>query len=130
MASLHVFYDYVSARGMNEIEKELDKAGSVVKAEFNAGIRNLEAVDRRDWHEYPFYKSLKRECSGLFELRREIKNVQWRIIGFDHDDVSEVTLAVMFKKKGAMSPGWCKKAFRIQTQVLRDVSKYRSRHAA
>ena len=81
------FYDYLDADGdgTNVIKDWLNGNGKPGKAYFNRIINYLEGsppAGSRDsvWH-HPYTWPLKGKWKGFFEIRKETKNVQYRLIG-------------------------------------------------
>ena len=83
------FHDYVDAAGKNRFREWLDDQPLKAQMQIDALIRNLEAVEQfRATH----VKSLKGNCRGLIELRREIDNVQYRPLAYYGPARRQVTL--------------------------------------
>ncbi len=86
------FYDYVDDAEVNVINTWLTEKRGKVKAQFDNMISNsLSMLPVVEWNEKQA-KNLHADGEGFIELRREILNVQYRLIGFFGTGRKEVTL--------------------------------------
>lgn len=70
-----------------------------LQAKFDTRLRYLRAQPPAKWCP-PDFKSLHGECRGLYEIRFEYKNVQYRPLGFFSGPM-EFTLLLVATKKGS-----------------------------
>ena len=75
----------------------LDEVGQNAKARFNLMIGYLEATPLGAWTR-PRVASLTGDCSGLLEIRANVQQVQFRLLGFHGPGRREVTLVVGARK--------------------------------
>src|ERR1051326_5189059 len=78
MGSQSTFYDYIDENGVNVVSQWLRGPGRDARAKFNIRIAHLEATPLHEWRE-PFWKDLKGECDGLFEIRAQVRRVRFRL---------------------------------------------------
>ncbi|MBN1176652.1 MAG: hypothetical protein JXA51_03120 [Dehalococcoidales bacterium] len=83
----YTFYDYIDADGdgSNVIKEWLNGEAKVAKAYFTQIISHLEVSSpprTKDtlWKK-PYAKYMKHEWAGFWELRKEYRNIQYRILG-------------------------------------------------
>ena len=101
MGSEHTFYDFIDQSGRNVIRDWLDVQGQKKrpKAKLNFRMQNLEGWPRHLWVE-PYTKPLKGNCQGLIEIRADVQNVQYRLLGFHGPGDREVTLVFGAHERG------------------------------
>lgn len=130
MGSEWTFYDYVDARGVNVISGWLNGHGPRVKAKFVQRVKYLEATPPGQWKR-PEVAPLAGECTGLFEIRALVANVQRRLLGFyNQDRWREATLVVgAVERGGKFEPAsTCEVAQHRRHRVEVDPDRHRRLH--
>lgn len=86
MVTEFIFYDYVAADGdgANIIKTWLNRDGKIAKAYFTNMIGQLEVSPPHGkidsvW-KMPYVRDMDGRWAGFIELRKEVKNVQYRLI--------------------------------------------------
>ena len=96
------FYDFVDARGRNAIDlwiTALGVAGPAVSAELDSLLPHLETVPT--FGKRPYCAPLSGTgCRGLYEIRLNVKRVQYRLICYQGPNHGEVTLLCGAVEKG------------------------------
>jgi hypothetical protein len=136
MYSEFTFYDYIDADGCGEnlIKSWLNGDGKPAHMGFTTMIGNLEASSPRGFKDsvwtYPYVIWMDEEWEGFIELRKEVRNVQYRLIGKVQDrHVFLVTWGIhkMQRYKTDASP---QTASDRVNQMIRDPARYRRKHEA
>ncbi len=128
MGSEFTFYDYVDASGENLIRTWLDDQSVKVRVKFDVMIRYMEATPIALWHD-PYGKLLHGECRGLFEIKRKVQRVQYRLLAF-HGLAGDPTLVLGAREVGGR---WeprsaCEQAQGRRAIVESDPRKHRRKH--
>ena len=121
------FYDYVDENGQNLINLWLNDEGKKAKASLNNRIKHLESIPPGKWTR-PRVDTLTEECAGLFEIRTEKSNAQYRLLGFHGPKQRCPTLAIGIIKEDKVPVEDCKRALDIEKIVLADPCKRRIVH--
>ncbi len=118
-----VFFDFVSDSGENLIHQWIEdlpaSARKQVKAKLNTRITYLEAVPTFGGG---YVEMLHGECAGLFEIRLEVKNVQYRPLACYGPSQGEVTLLFMAREIGGRfePPSACRTAQQRRSLTMQD----------
>ena len=135
MGSQYTFYDYINAQGENEILQWLHnvggrgKNGIKFRAAFTERLLGLEGTPQVDWSRPPA-AVLHGDCAGLYEVRKEIKNVQYRLIGFHGPGEATGTLVFGAREVNDkfVPSNTCQIAQEIKALVLSNPGVYRREH--
>lgn len=135
MGAEYTFYDYINGNGENEILQWLNSIGGQgkdrhkAKAAFTERLLGLEGTPTGEWRRPPV-DMLHGDCAGLYEIRKEIKNVQFRLIGFHGPNQGTGTLIFGAKEvNGRFDPrDTCRRAQEIKALVESNPSAYRRVH--
>jgi hypothetical protein len=135
MGTQYTFYDYVAAQGENGILRWLNsiggrgKDGHKAKIAFTIILQHLEGTNTGEWKR-PYCDMLHGPCSGLYEIRKEFKNIPYRLIGFHGPGQGTGTLVFGAREvAGEFEPSnTCQMAQRIKALVESDPSRYRREH--
>ena len=135
MGTQYTFYDYINAQGDNEILLWLNDVGGrgkdrhKLKAQFTRILLHLEGASTGEWRR-PQFDNLHDECAGLYEIRKEFKNIPYRLIGFHGPGQAAGTLVFGAREiNDQFDPSeTCRIAQGIKALVLSDPSTYRRQH--
>ena len=134
MGKEYTFYDYINADGdgINVINYWLHNNGKDSKFHFNEVIKYLEAstppgTQGTFWTK-KYAKRMQDEWKGFWEIRREVKNVQYRLLGWMHG--REVHLVACATHKGRNFPTTISSttAKNRVGQMIDNPTKYRRNH--
>jgi hypothetical protein len=90
---------YVTPRGETLVKEWHGEVDSFVWLEFRTTLEYLDGQPPSNWVR-PYVGTLKKDCSGLFEIRLEVKNVQYRPIGYYSGEM-EFTILFFAIEKGS-----------------------------
>ena len=123
------FYDYLDEAGTNVIREWRDALPVAVKAKFTNALLHLEGARPGDWKR-PLVDTLTEgECQGLFEVRRKLSRIQYRLLGCHGPGQRQPTLLHGFIKPGNRVPeAECREAHRRRNAVEADPQKRRTLH--
>jgi len=136
MGMQYTFYDYINLLGENEILNWLNSAAGIkgknkikFQVAFKERLLGLEGMPASEWRRPPA-ATLFDDCAGLFEVRKEFKNVQFRLIGFHDPGQKTGTLLFGAKEQNEVfvPSNTCQIAQDIKTRVLSNPSLYRREH--
>ena len=128
MGSEFTFQDFVDDRGKNVIHDWLDDQIPVgAKAKFDKWILHLEATPHGDWKR-PLVDTLDGHCAGLFEIRVEWDNQQYRLLGAHNAERKPVLLHGFIKPDDRVDQGECDRALARKAQVESGAKVRRVRH--
>jgi len=136
MGTQYTFYDYVNTQGENEILNWLNSAAGLrgknkikFQVAFKERLLGLEGTPASEWRRPPA-ATLFDDCAGLFEVRIEFKNVQFRLIGFH--DPGQKTGTLIFGAKEVnyqfVPSTTCQQAQEIRRLIESNPSPYRRIH--
>ncbi len=119
MIGYWTFRDYVAIDGVNEIHAWLNTLPTRAKAKINWRIRELEATAHFERPQTGKLNKDRGNCQGLFELRVEVGNVQYRPICCYGPGDRDVTILYGAIEKGRkfVPPTSCEIARRNMTHI-------------
>lgn len=98
MQSIHQFLDYIDSRGSNPVAVWLHAIPKKARIKLNERILDIEELGEL---KMPYGAQLKREAKGLLQIRADVENLQYRLIGTFGPENGDVTLLVGSTKKGS-----------------------------
>ncbi|MGO9987978.1 MAG: type II toxin-antitoxin system RelE/ParE family toxin [Steroidobacteraceae bacterium] len=114
------FRAYVDSCGTDVIKQWFDSSSRRVQAKFRSRLRTLSQLDRSEWRR-PLFDTLRAECAGLWEIRFECDNLQYRPLGFFQDATTFVIVMCATKKGNRWRPPTaCKLALSRKSEILSD----------
>jgi hypothetical protein len=122
MAVVWEFRCYVNGAGTNEIRAWFDKQPSSVRGKFISRLQTLRQLDPELWVPKPF-RWLRRECSGLGEIRFEVGNVQQRPLGFRTDFTFTIVFCAIEKGGKLLPANACAIGLTRKSEVQADVKR-------
>jgi len=116
-----VFGSFVEADGVSTVDAWYGAKSSEVRAAFDMALRHLRDQPPSNWVR-PFVGSLKRECSGLVEIRFKAGNIQHRPIGFYGPNRMQFTILefAIEKDRKFVPASVCRTALRKKSEVISD----------
>ena len=123
-----VFMDFLDDKGRNLIHEWLLSLRVPTRQDFQ---RKLEALEQMQRPPTNFLKKLKHgECAGLWEVRLDRDNTEWRILGFQGPGNGQHTLAFVARERDyKFEPrSACKLAHKRRVAVLNDPKRRTCAH--
>ena len=123
------FRCYISGEGVDQIRVRYDAQDGGVQADLTAVMEALEAISRDRWPESCFKSLEKRkgsQCEGLDELKLEVEEVHYRILGFSGPRDDDFTMLLPLKKDD--DPTYkksCEEAQKRKAEVMNDWTRAR-----
>jgi len=123
------FRCYISGEGVDQIRVWYDAQDGGVQADLTAVMETLEAISRDRWPESCF-KSLENrkgsQCEGLDELKLEVEEVHYRILGFSGPRDDDFTMLLPLKKDDDPTyKASCEEAQKRKAEVINDWTRAR-----
>ena len=114
-----IFGSFVSDGGASIVHDWYDAQLPALRAAFDMALRYLRDQPPANWVR-PYVGTLKRECSGLVEIRFTVEKVRHRPIGFFGPGRMVFTiLAFATEKDSKLAPATvCETALRKKAQVV------------
>ena len=99
---------YITSRGKSLVQEFYEKFDEFAWLEFKATLEYLDGQPPVNWVR-PYVGTLRKECSGLFEIRFDVGNVEYRPIGYYSGEM-EFTILYFAIEKGNkfVPPTTCK----------------------
>lgn len=97
MRTIHQFLDYIDSKGGNPIVMWLHALPKKARIKLNERILNIEQLGEL---KKPYGAPLKHDAKGLLQIRADVGNVQYRLIGTFGPGNGDVTLLAGCTKKG------------------------------
>jgi hypothetical protein len=99
------------------------------RAKFRNKLRNLSRIPRAQWRR-PLFDTLGEECTGLSEIRFDVKNVPWRPLGFfldrpagADDDVFVLVICASKDEHGWLPRNACAVGLRRKAEILAEPTR-------
>ncbi len=129
MGSEFTIYDFVDGNGSNPVHNWLNGLSARAKARFSTVLYELQAKAPADWKR-PWVGTLGGECRGLWEIRRFVDKVQYRLLGFYGPGAGEFTLVFgAIEKDSKFEPrSACRQALGRKAAVLAKPDTRRTEH--
>jgi hypothetical protein len=94
---------YLDANGVDMIDQWLCDLDDKVQAKIDQRLRHLRQQPRNLWIR-PYFDTLSDLCAGLGELRVEVGNVQYRLLGFPSGQMEWTFVFGAIEKGGKFVP--------------------------
>jgi hypothetical protein len=113
------FRSFISGGDRCVVQAWYDDQEPEVKAEFDTALERLRVLPPERW-DWPYVGKLRKECSGLIEIRFKVNNVQHRPLGCTGPLRLEFTILFFATERGnKIHPrSACATALRRKTLVL------------
>jgi len=98
-----VWKNYITSQGNGIVKEWYESIDKFVWLEFRAMLEHLDGQPPVNWVR-PYVGTLKKECSGLFEIRFDVGNVQYRPIGYYSGEMEFTILFFAIEKDSKFVP--------------------------
>lgn len=115
------FRSFVSGADRGVVQEWYEKQEPTVRAEFDMTLEYLRSLPQAQWIR-PYVGILRKECSGLVEIRFKVNKVQHRPLGCYGPLRFEFTILLFATERDRKfePPNACATALGRKTLVLRD----------
>ena len=127
MGSEFTFQDFVDDGGKNIVQGWFGQIPTGAKAKFNKWIQHLEGTPPGEWQR-PLVDTLDGHCAGLFEIRVEWDNQQYRLLGAHNAERKPVLLHGFIKPDDRVDERECDEGLARNAQVEAEPDRHRMEH--